>query len=430
MVGVRGIVGLTVALVAGFALALSPAPRVVDSASAADDVAVPREMFSPDGTITRVEVSPDTQPRARVAARAGAAPVTVTPVEVHGPSENRIDIVFIGDGYTQAELDVYAGQVSRAWQLLAGREPFRSYRGLFNVWRVDVISAVSGVSGDPTADVRRDTPLGMSYWCSGLQRLLCADIDQVKHYAAVAPGADQVAVLANSGMYGGAGYTDDEVVTFAGGHALGGEILPHELGHSIGDLADEYDYYAFPEDGSRYHGPDPVAANVTKKNADQMAYPHKKWWYWLGAETPDGGTIGAYEGGFYTQFGIYRPSQNSLMKQLLREFNVVGREQMIQSFYATVRPIDAASPSGPVATSGDTVAIEVLPVPLEIRWFVDGREVPAWRGRTSVNLADQPASVRTVTVEVADLTPWVRNAEYRSKYLTQRHTWKVSGGLP
>ncbi|WP_407938755.1 M64 family metallopeptidase [Micromonospora rubida] len=73
--------------------------------------------------------------------------------------------------------------------------------------------------------------------------------------------------------------------------------------------------------------------------------------------------IDAYEGGYYTQFGIYRPSQNSLMKALRREFNVVSREKMIQSFYATVRPIDAAVPSGAAVAPGGTLAIEVLAVP-------------------------------------------------------------------
>ncbi|WP_405097131.1 M64 family metallopeptidase [Micromonospora sp. NBC_01412] len=417
------------ALAAGLVATWSAAIPAGEPAYAASPTGgVPHEMFAPDGTISRVDVPSGAQPTARSAARASAASVTVTPVEVHGPSGNRLDIVFVGDGYTQPELGTYAAQASRTWELLANREPFRSYRTLFNVWRVDLVSPVSGVSGDPTADVSRDTPLAASYWCDGLQRLLCADIEQVKHYAGFAPDADQVAVLANSGMYGGAGYTEEEVATFAGGHPLAAEILPHELGHSIGDLADEYDYYAFPDDGSRYRGPEPAEANISKKNADQLLHPRKKWWYWLGADTPDGGVIDAYEGGYYTQFGIYRPSQNSLMKALRREFNVVSREKMIQSFYATTRPIDAAVPSGAAVARGGTLAIEVLAVPLQIRWFVDGSEVPAWRGRTSVSLADGPPGAGSVSVEVSDQTSWVRSTEYRAQYLTQRHSWRVSGG--
>jgi hypothetical protein len=156
-----------------------------------------------------------------------------------------------------------------------------------------------------------------------------------------------------------------------------------------------------------------------------MREPRKKWWYWLGSPSPDGGMIGAYEGGFYTQFGIYRPSENSLMKSLLREFNSVGREEMIRSFYAVARPIDAASPAGGEVARGASAAVTVLPVPLTIRWYLDGQEVPQWRDRASVDLAGVAATARTLTVRVADPTTWVRNTEYRETYLSQSRSWRL-----
>jgi hypothetical protein len=93
--------------------------------------------------------------------------------------------------------------------------------------------------------VKKTTPLGSYFYCGGLGRLLCLDTTTAKSYAKLAPDVDQIAVLANSTMYGGAGYTD-ELATVSGGNASAGEILPHEFGHSIGDLADEYPYYAYP----------------------------------------------------------------------------------------------------------------------------------------------------------------------------------------
>lgn len=58
--------------------------------------------------------------------------------------------------------------------------------------------------------------------------------------AALAAQAHQVVVLANSTKYGGIG---GSVATSSGGNAAAGLITVHELGHSLGGLADEYDYY-------------------------------------------------------------------------------------------------------------------------------------------------------------------------------------------
>ncbi|NUT36891.1 MAG: hypothetical protein HOV79_27870 [Hamadaea sp.] len=409
-------------------LAVVPSAVAPPVAQAAGAPVRPRsvltEMFHPDGAITPISVTPPAGDASDLRTFGGLS-ATVTPVEVNGPSENRIDIVYVGDGYTEADLAAYAAHVSASWDVLRTREPFLSYRSLFNVWRVDVVSAVSGVSGDPTPDVVRDTPLGMAYWCAGLERLLCADIERVRAFASLAPDADQIAAVANSPKYGGAGYTEDEVVTFSGGHSAGPEIFPHELGHSLGDLADEYPYWAVPGDGSTYNGPDPAAVNVTKFDGEQITSAQKKWWQWLGAPTPDGGDIGMFEGGNYTEIGIYRPSDNSLMRTLRRQFNAVSREKMVQSFYATVRPVDAASPApGPVDRSA-TVSLDLIGVPLSVRWFVDGREVEAWRDRTSVDLAGLAGGAHHLAARVVDQTSWVRDADYRATYLTQQLDWQV-----
>ncbi|HEX6683190.1 MAG TPA: NUDIX domain-containing protein [Candidatus Limnocylindrales bacterium] len=106
--------------------------------------------------------------------------------------------------------------------------------------------------------------------------------------------------------------------------------------------------------------------------------------------------IGAFEGGFYTQFGVYRPSENSLMKALRREFNAVSREKMIQSFYTIARPIDAASPPGGSATR-------------------DGVQIPQWNDRASVDLNGAIGSATTLTVVVSDPTTWVRDAAGQSR---------------
>ncbi|MFF5206451.1 M64 family metallopeptidase [Streptosporangium sp. NPDC000396] len=406
------------------AATLAAAPALADPAGPAGstDPSRPVEVFSEDGTITRAEAPASAAPRARTLAPAAAK---LTPIEVNGPSENRIDLVFVGDGYTEAELGRYGEQVAAKWALLSNREPFKSYRKLFNVWRVDIPSPVSGVSGDPSRDVVRNTPLGMTFWCEGLERLLCVNEERAKAYAALAPGVDQIAAIANSAKYGGAGYPDEEMATFSGGNERAGEVLPHELGHSLGDLADEYDYYAHPGDGSRYEGPELSEVNVSIRDAGRMRAERAKWWYWLGAPSPDGDTVGAYEGGYYTQYGVYRPTSNSLMKSLGREFNSVGREKMIQSFYAIARPIDSHTPDEHPVARKSTLSVTLAPIStLSVRWYRNGKEHLPWRGRTSVNVAGMGGG-DTVTAVVSDTTADVRDPGYREEFLTQSVTWTV-----
>ncbi|GIX08282.1 MAG: hypothetical protein KatS3mg115_2685 [Candidatus Poribacteria bacterium] len=67
-----------------------------------------------------------------------------TLVENHG-GDVGIDIVFLGDGYTEAELGKYRGQVGEVVDLLFGSEPLSAYRTYFNVHVVDVVSPESGV---------------------------------------------------------------------------------------------------------------------------------------------------------------------------------------------------------------------------------------------------------------------------------------------
>ncbi|TDD28092.1 hypothetical protein E1287_33370 [Actinomadura sp. KC06] len=283
-----------------------------------------REIFSPDGTIRRLRVTREVHaspaPRARVAA------AEVIPIEVNGPSESRFDLVFVGDGYTASELGAYGGHVRGKFDEIMAKEPFRSHRKQFNVWQVNVVSQQSGVDNDPTQGIQRATALDMGFWCGGIQRLLCVNETKARQYAAAARDVDQVLALGNSTTYGGAGGT---VATASGGNAQSGEVAIHEMGHSVGGLADEYS----DGQGDVYRGPEPRELNVSTYTREQMRQNQTKWARFLGQPTPDGGVIDTFEGGYYHRRGIYRPSENSIMRTLGREFNLPGREAMIAAFY-------------------------------------------------------------------------------------------------
>ncbi|WP_086721961.1 M64 family metallopeptidase [Streptomyces angustmyceticus] len=286
------------------------------------------EYFTEPGGHPRHTTVPASPPLSPAEKTAIAGDGDVTSIVQNGPVGTKLDVVFVGDGYTAAQQEDFHADVRAKWAKMSAVEPYASYAGLFNVWAVDAVSHESGVSGDPTQDVVRDTALDSAFFCDGTERLLCVDTGKVESYAAKAPAADLVVVLGNSTKYGGAGYNDvssqvgyDGIATASSDNDRSDQIAVHETGHSLGKLADEY---AYGESGT-YSGPEPAEANLTTLSADQMTAQRQKWYRWIGQESPDGGAVGAFEGGGYYEYGLNRPTDNSIMRTLGREFNLPGR---------------------------------------------------------------------------------------------------------
>ncbi|GAB2824123.1 M64 family metallopeptidase [Lentzea nigeriaca] len=295
-----------------------------------------REVFNEDGTITQT-LTPKPATKTTTGFRTLAA-AEVTRIYGDRDPSDAFDLVFVGDGYTSDDMATYTANVKSKWDELSAVEPFASYKKYFNVWQVDVISPESGVDHDPTKGILKDTALDMGFWCQGrdanTERLLCVDETKAKEYAALAPQADQVIALGNTTKYGGAG---GSVATAAGSNAQAGQIAIHELGHSIGDLADEYDYPYLT-----YTGSEPREVNVTKDPTGA------KWGEYLNQPSPDGGVIAPIEGARYYKNGLYRPTANSIMRTLGKEFNLIGRDAMIKAFKAKIPSLtDPASPPTP-----------------------------------------------------------------------------------
>ncbi|RKT20142.1 IgA peptidase M64 [Streptomyces sp. 1114.5] len=395
----------------------------------------PVEAFAEDGSISRVQ-APAVSPFLAVRPQ-GVAPVQgdgdVTPLVRNGDPATKLDVVVIGDGYSAQEQEKFRTDAAEKWREVTAVEPYATYRGLFNVWAVSAVSPESGVTGDPDQATVRHTALGSYFWCDGVERLLCVDEKAVERYAAKAPQADLVLVVANSAKYGGAGYNDvksplgyEGIATVAGGNAKSGQIAVHETGHSLGKLADEYAY-----DGQgTYQGAEPAEPNISTLTADRMRQQGSKWSRWLGQATPDGGTVGTYEGGGYYPTGLYRPTENSIMRSLGREFNLPGREAMIAGFYRHATPLTSPTAEGSWLTGADRLAVD-LPVPgTRLRWYLDGRELVALRDRTALELADLKLTgprwrPHLLTAVATDPTPDVADPALRTN-LTASLTWPVT----
>ncbi|TXS32257.1 peptidase [Streptomyces sp. ms191] len=371
-----------------------------------------------------------------VAAPTVADTATVVPVQTTGPAEKRFNLVVMGDGYTAEEMPRFRADVEKHLNVLWSVEPFASYRSYVNVWAVEVPSRESGVDCDPALDApRRDTALGMGFWggCDpgSVQRLLTVDSRLAGALADLVPGTTganrQIVALAHSDTYGGAG---GSYATASGGNALSALITPHEIGHSLGKLQDEYDYYARGVPGGAYSGPEPSSAHHTLLTEEQMRAQRAKWWRWLGEESESGGVLGRHEGGMYSTQGVWRPSRHSLMKTLGYAFDQVEREVMVQAISAKVDLVQDHTDNSAPLGADRTVWVDTLhPVggELSVRWRLDGRQLATGGSRTVDlrNLRLSPGT-HTLTATVSDPTPFVRDPAVRaSAALTRTVSWTV-----
>lgn len=367
---------------------------------------------------------------------------TVVPIQVTGDPADRFNLVILGDGFTADEMDRFRDAVDHHLNVQWSMEPFRSYRNYMNVYAVEIISGESGVSCDPNLDSpRKTTPLNMSFWggCNpnSVQRLLTMSSSAANRYASMVPGVTsanrQVLALGNSETYGGAGGAN---ATASSHNSMSALISPHELGHSLGGLQDEYLYYARNENRGDMPGTaEPNSIHHTRMTSEEMIANQAKWWRWLGEESESGGIIRAadpdgYEGGMYYSGNVWRPSDNSNMKSLGYYYDQVSRERMTQRLSARTPLIDSSTPTGQSVAVDEVIWVQVLhPVyhELDIVWRINGEVVANTDNSGDLDLGPLDVSAGDeVTVTVQDPTEFVRDPAIRnSSAMTRTRSWTV-----
>jgi IgA Peptidase M64 len=345
-----------------------------------------------------------------------------------GAVDNRVDFVIVGDGYTANEQALFHTNATTIENSFFQFEPFKSYEPYFRFTQVEVVSPESGVDGDPSQGVSRNTALDMSYWCAGIERLLCVNVSKAYTAAAAAPDIDQVIAIANSSKYGGAGYPDNNLGTAAGRNGAAAQIAIHEMGHSLGDLADEYTYGG----PNTYTGPELTPVDVSIYNRTVQLADSRKWWRWMDASlTGFDNPVSTYQGGNYSVNGVYRPSSNSMMRNLGRPFNLVSAEQLLRKIYREVNPIDDGTPSGTVVSQSDTLWItpmQPLNHDLQVLWYLDEQIIADAIQQDTLDLSTlaMDSGEHTIRVEVIDTTPWVRNEAIRNAFMSESRVYTVN----
>ena len=151
------------------------------------------------------------------------------------------------------------------------------------------------------------------------------------------------------------------VAMFAGSNDLRRPIMMHEAGHSWHNLADEYggnpDVYA---------GGEPVECNVSADSTGQ------KWNHWFDTELTRIGTHNVFEGGRYYDFGMYRPTNDSIMRADLVSGIIIRVLKKSFSIFTAVQPLDVWTPNDEPFTS--EFALNVTPVDsnvINVNWYLN-----------------------------------------------------------
>lgn len=156
----------------------------------------------------------------------------------NGPPAEKVDIIFMGDGYTREEMQKFREDVKRLAEDLFSVEPFTSRRDDFNVRAVETPSNVSGVNR-PHPGIFKRTALSVSYSAFDSERYaLSYDNRSIRDAASTVP-YDFMIILMNERTYGGGGIYR-LYVTAAADNRFSDYLIVHEFGHHFGALGDEY----------------------------------------------------------------------------------------------------------------------------------------------------------------------------------------------
>jgi len=376
------------------------------------------------------------------ALQAGAVaqtPATIDTLLETGSSSRRFDIVFISEGYTESELPTFRLHVAYAKDVLFSSEPFKEYQNYFNAHALSVASPESG-SDHPSRGIFKATYFNSSYESYGLEEALTIppndrDPDIENGYGKayrlldqLFPNWDLLIFIVNDPVYGGWG--DRRGVICSADYYIG-EVIAHELGHSLADLGDEYSE-PFPGD------PEPVIEqpNTTQETRRELI----KWKAWIEDSTPIptpnssfySGVIGLFEGARYQRKGWYRPKFRCRMNYLNSPFCEVCTEALVKAICSRTGTVASFSPEDRrLHLTSHTLRLSVTPMRpithlLQASWYIDGVPV-AGPDDSDLELEITRAGFRPgmhqIKVEVSDPTDMVRDDP--EHLLNEEVIWEV-----
>ncbi|MBO4599167.1 MAG: peptidase M64 [Bacteroidales bacterium] len=266
----------------------------------------------------RYRIDPDSllsQLHKRSDFRVETAPVRL---QYKGNSHKKIDVVIVPEGYGPADTAKMVRDMKLFCDYLLGQEPFATRRNDFNVWGVSLVGEASGIT-DPGKGIFVNSLVGSSYNTFGADRyLMTANLFKLHNAIGTIP-CDHIIIMTNSTTYGGGAIYNFYAMSSLNEMAY--MVLPHELGHSIGGLADEY-----VDENLSYGDMHALTFEPTEPNITTLVDFSSKWADMLPEGIPiptpadervsrrENGPLGVYEGAGYHSKGIYRPVMHCMMR--------------------------------------------------------------------------------------------------------------------
>lgn len=251
-----------------------------------------------------------------------------------GATSHRINLMMVPEGYTSAELPKFHDDVSRMVEAMLDSDGYRDHRGEINVWSQDIKSAESGIT-DPGNGPARNTAFNITFGNGQDLPRRClmpgtswsaVSAANVARLAALKT-ADAMIVVANIDELGGCADAVGHFLVLSRDvdAAREGDVLAHELGHSLFHLGDEY-----AEAGQ------PCVTDAPNLTTSLDAIP---WRDLIDTATPiptlpggPAGLIGAFEGGGQCEHGVFRAQETCAMRELGADFCAVCRRELARTF--------------------------------------------------------------------------------------------------
>ena len=257
---------------------------------------------------------------------------TVTLLQQHTVGRG-IKFIIMGDGYLSGGLSYGNGSKSkfdiwaeRAMEAIFAEDPYKTFRNRFDVYSVAVESTTESFTGG--------TALGCTF---GSGTRINGNSEKVFEYARKVQGVDLtksvVIVILNSTRYAGTCWywsdnsaiayvptTYNDVTEFS-------QTMRHEAGgHGFAKLLDEY-YYSgtipSSEISSYKWWYNAIGAG---SNVDFTTDRTKVRWSHFLSDSRYSGQVGVYQGALTYQYGVYRPTDQSIMRFNIGGYNAPSRE--------------------------------------------------------------------------------------------------------
>ncbi len=251
------------------------------------------------GEIFSIEVDPSD----KLISREVPNDFKVDKILYNGDPANKVDLLFIAEGYTAQEMDKFRADAQRFADYMFTMDPYTRHKGDFNIWILESVSEESGTD-IPHKDIWKRTVVSSNFYTFRSDRYLTAQNHKLVSQVASNAPYDALYVLVNNKEYGGGG-----IYNFYGLSAsdciYAEPVFVHEFGHSFAGLGDEYYDSSTSYEDFYNIKIEPWEPNITTK-----VHFESKWKDMM----ESGAEVGLYEGGGYMAKGIFRPVPDCRMK--------------------------------------------------------------------------------------------------------------------